>query len=272
MAQHTIGILASIFDHFSLETRQVAESSRSATLLWGQIDTAVRRALRIDNIDHDLAVDPQASIHERVSLFLASTGAKSPDQTTGILRGHRINPRLEGTSAKSVFGANIEGVVCVDFVNMFPSIIMGLLATGDIRMDRDLGHFPFVLKHKEAIRAAMSGDRHAINLYLNFLFGMLPWEDKESVTAIADKVTVGLMRVTQHIVSNIDEHFFLETPGLESDIRDKVGLLGLPFETSRFASLVLISPTKHIALKDGDNRFRGVPKLSRHLRQELGGT
>jgi len=271
MDNQIIRILASLFEHFSQEAQIVTDQMQRATPLWQQIDTAVRRAYSIQTLDHDLTVEPRSDINDRLALFLASTGAKFLDQTISSPR-RIINPLLDrGVGSKSAHGANIEDVVCVDFDGMYPNIILRLCATGDIRMDRDLDHILFVLKHKAAIKSALAGNRHALNLYLNFLFGMLPAQDKERVTVIAYRLTAGMMGVTQHIVSDIDEHYFLNTPGFESEIRDKVGLLELPFETSRISNLVLLGATRFIAIKEGDNRIRGLPKLSQSFRQQLGG-
>jgi hypothetical protein len=277
MDNQTIRILASIFEHFSQEALAVTNTLQKhlhpthSAPLWQQIDTAVRRAYSIQTLDHDLMVEKKSDINDCIALFLASTGVKLLDQTIATPR-RTINPLLDrGTGSRSAIGANIEDVVCVDFNAMYPSIILRLSATGDIRMDRDLAHILFVLKHKAAIKSILPGNRFALNLYLNFLFGMLPAQDKEKVTVIAYKLTAGMMGVTQHIVSDIDEHYFLNTPGFESEIRDKVGLLELPFGTSRITNLVILGNSRFIAIKDGDNRIRGLPRLSQSFRQQLGG-
>lgn len=270
MDQDTIGILASIFDHFQPEAQTATDENKPTTELWRQIDTAVRRAHTIQKLDHDLTVEPRPDINECLALFLASTGAKVSDRYS--LQRRTVNPRLDqGPGTRNAYGANIEGVICVDFVSFYPNIILRLCATGDIRIDRDLAHVLFVLKHRDAVKAALSGDGHALNLYINFLFGMLPIVDKVRVGRVANKVTAGLMAATQHIVSNIDEHYFLVTPGLVPSLRDRVGLLHLPFETTRLAGLVLLAPSRYIALK-GDCRIRGLPRLDKTLRQTLGGT
>jgi len=283
MDKDTIGILASVFDHFSTEVDQAQDNSKPITETWRRIDTAVRRAHAIQSLDADLTLDQLPPLHECIRLFADSMGL--PPELgidTDPFRDHDLSPRRLINPNVLVYAdrlthpmlkmndINIDGCLCLQFNKLYSNIILRLCATGDIKPERDLHHMLYVLRHHDDIRAAMAGPFSALNAYTNFLFGMLPREDRIKVTRAAEKIGHRMLAQTQHILTNVDEHYFLETPGLQADLADRVGLLRLPFEFRRVSTLIVMGPYKFVAVMEGETRIRGLRKMPQSTRRMLG--
>ena len=276
MDKDTIGILASVFDHFSTEVDQAQDNSIPITETWRRIDTAVRRAHAIQSVQADLSLGQVPPLHECLKLFADSMGLPpEPEIDTDPFRDpdlsprRLINPRLRHPMLK-MNDVNIDGVLCLQFNKFYSNITLRLCATGDIRPDMGLHHMLYVHRHHDDIRSAMGGPCTALNVYTNFLFGMMPKEDRIKVTRVAEKIGHRMLAQTQHILTNVDEHYFLETPGLQAELADKVGLLRLPFEFRRVSNLIVMGPSRFVAVMEGETRIRGLPKMSPSTRRMLG--
>ncbi len=276
MDKETIGILASVFDHFSTEVDQAQESSNPITDTWRRIDTAVRRAHAIQSIEVDLTLDSIPLIDDCLALFADSMGLPpelepTPFQDKYLSPQRLINPRLKRPKLPmDITDVSIDGVLCLQFNKFYSNITLRLCATGDIRPDRDLHHMLYVLRYHDDIQSAMGGPCTALNVYTNFLFGMLPKEDRIKVTRVSEKIGHRMLAQTQHILTDVNDHYFLETPGLQAELADKVGLLRLPFEFRRVSNLIIFGPSKFVAVMDGETRIRGLPKMPPSTRRMLG--
>ena len=230
--------LATVFEYYTQSLNQEKNNFISSKI-WDEINVSLSRLYKRNE-----------SINSILSESINSTLSTRKAEKSHILPLEKRNSSYINLN-ESFLKSKILDVIGIKFIKFYPNIILKLCEEGIFNIDINLEFFNYLVKNYSYIKDILSHDgKICLNLYINYFFGKLEREKRDTVTGRGYLITEHFTNYPGWIYSDTDEIYIKDSIGIIKKVEEYLNIIEMPYEIKYYKEMLLLDPKKYITIDE----------------------